>query len=30
MYDGISFTLKIEANLAIYDNMDEPKGHYIK
>ena len=29
-YNRILFSLKKEGNPAIYDNMDEPGGHYAK
>lgn len=27
-YDGILFSLTKEGNPAVYNNMDEPGGHY--
>ena len=29
-YNGILFSVKKEGNPAIWDNMDEPGGHYAK
>ena len=29
-YNGVLFSLKKEGNPAVWDNMDEPGGHYAK